>query len=149
MVRVKTRAEILAKLSGVMEPDRLMGLIPSKQFSNLFNAYARAFNLQEKRTGSLFERPFCRKEVDNVKYFKDLVIYIHRNPVHHGIVDHPLDYEWSSYHNYFSVVPSGIKKDLVLAWFDSISDFKEIHVNPQNVKNIIGYIIDDAQLTAL
>ncbi len=38
---------------------------------------------------------------------------------------------------------------MVLGWFDSITNFKDIHVNPQIVKDIIGYIIDDAQLTAL
>ena len=149
MIRIKTRAEIISKLSGVLEPDRLMGLNPSKQFSNFFVAYAKAFNHQEKRRGNLFERPFGRIEVDSVRYFKDLVVYIHRNPIHHGIVKYPLDYEWSSYHNYFSVVPSGISKDIVLGWFDSITNFKDFHLNPQNAKELIKYIVDDSQLTAL
>jgi putative transposase len=143
MIRIKSRAEIVQQLSAVMEPDRLIGLNPSKQFSNLFVAYAIAFNKQEKRKGTLFERPFGRIEVDSLKYFKDLVVYIHRNPVHHGFVGHPKDYEWSSYHNYFSVNPSGIQRDMVLSWFDSTINFKANHRKPQDLIDLEDYIIDD------
>jgi hypothetical protein len=75
-----------------MEVDKLQKFNPSQQFANFFIAYSRAFNIQEKRRGGLMERPFCRKEVDSLQYFKDLVIYIHRNPVHHGITASPKDY---------------------------------------------------------
>ncbi len=153
MVRVKSRTEIVQQLSAILEPDRLIGFNPSKQFSNLFVAYARAFNNQEKRKGTLFERPFCRKEVDTLKYLRELVVYIHRNPVHHGFVSQPKEYEWSSFHNYFSVKPSGIQRDLVLSWFDSSINFKAYHRKSQDLTDIMGYIIDDANnddnLTAL
>jgi len=33
---------------------------PSQSFSNLFNAYAKAFNRAYDRTGALFQRPFGR-----------------------------------------------------------------------------------------
>ena len=36
--------------------------------SNLFNAYAKAFNKQQNRTGSLFERHFKRIQNENEKY---------------------------------------------------------------------------------
>lgn len=35
----------------------------SKQFSHLFNAYAQAINRRYSRSGSLFEKPFERKEL--------------------------------------------------------------------------------------
>lgn len=143
MVRIKSMGEIVRQLSGIIEPDRLIGLNPSKQFSNLFVAYALAFNKQEKRKGTVFERPFGRIEVDSLKYFKDLVVYIHRNPVHHGFVSHPKDYEWSSYHNYFSVNPSGIQREMVLSWFDSTLTFRAIHQNSQDITDFEDYIIDD------
>jgi len=147
MVRVKTRKEIVNQLSAVMEPDRLIGLNPSKQLSNLFVAYALAFNKQEKRKGTVFERPFGRIEVDSLKYFKDLVVYIHRNPVHHGIVESPKDYEWSSFHNYFSVNPSGIQRDMVMSWFDSTINFKANHRKIQDITDFENYIIDDSKNT--
>ena len=108
-------------------------------------AYSRAFNIQEKRKGGLMEKPFCRKEVDSLKYFKDLVIYIHRNPVHHGITTSPKDYPWSSYHNYFSVNPSPISKTEVLSWFDSTITFKQCHRKPQDLSDIEQYLVEDEE----
>ncbi len=145
MVRIKTRKEIIKYLSGSFAPDRIMGFKVSKQFSNFFVAYAKAFNNQEKRKGALFERPFCRIEVSNLDYYKHLVVYIHRNPVHHGFVNHPRDYEYSSFHNYFSVNPSGIDKDTVFSWYDSTVNFKACHRKPQDISDFEGYFLDDSQ----
>ncbi len=144
MVRIKTRAEIVSQLSALIDPDRLIGLNPSKQFSNLFVSYAMAFNKQEKRSGAVFERPFGRIQVESLSYFKDLVIYIHRNQIHHGIVTNLKDYEWTSYHSYFTVNPTGVHKDIVLSWFDSTIAFKNCHRKSQEFANIEQYAIDDA-----
>jgi len=51
-------------------------------FSHLFNAYSKYFNKYTGRHGSLFERPFDRIEITDKEYFKNLVVYIHNNPVH-------------------------------------------------------------------
>jgi hypothetical protein len=149
MVRIKTRAEIVRQLSASLVADRLIGLNPSKLFSNLFVAYAMAFNKQELRKGALFERPFCRIEVENLDYFKSLVVYIHRNPIHHGFVDNLDEYEWSSYHSYFSVNPSGIHTEMVMSWFDSLNKFRDFHTRPVDAKGGDEYILDDDQLSAL
>jgi REP element-mobilizing transposase RayT len=55
-------------------------LDPSQQFSNLFNAYAKAINRAYGRTGALFQRPFGRVCVTSDQHFIRLVTYIHRNP---------------------------------------------------------------------
>jgi hypothetical protein len=62
-------------------------LSPSRQFSHSFNAYARAYNRETGRTGSLFEHPFQRTVVDHEGYFWRLIAYIHRNPQRHGFAD--------------------------------------------------------------
>ena len=51
--------------------------------SNLFNAYAKAFNKQQNRTGSLFEKHFKRIQIENEKYLKNIIQYIHLNSKHH------------------------------------------------------------------
>ncbi|HSY61275.1 MAG TPA: hypothetical protein VK796_05330, partial [Cytophaga sp.] len=56
----------------------------SQQFSNLFNAYTKAFNKMYNRKGSLFIPNFKRKEINNETYMTQLMAYIHNNPVHHG-----------------------------------------------------------------
>ncbi len=50
-----------------------------------------------QRKGVLFEKGFRRKIVDDPEYLKNLMDYIHNNPVKHGFADHPGDYPWSSY----------------------------------------------------
>ena len=82
-------------------------LDPSKQFGHLFNAYTQAINKRYNRTGSLFERPFERKRVTSEKYLKNLIYYIHNNPVKDKTVTLPEDYYFSSARNY-----AGLENDL-------------------------------------
>lgn len=72
-------------------------ILPSQSFSNLFNAYTKAFNKRYHRHGTLFERPFRRKQIDFDNYFQNVIIYIHNNPVHHKVCENPLEHPWSSY----------------------------------------------------
>jgi len=100
---------------------------PSLQFSKLFNAYAQAFNKQEERHGALFERPFKRKLVEDEDYLRDLILYIHNNPVRHGFCEKPEQYPWSSYHSYISEKSTKLQRKSVISWFDDISNFKFVH----------------------
>ena len=142
LIRVKDLDESFHSLTGIWEPVRLKNLSPSRQFSHLFNAYARAFNAQEKRTGALFERPFKRIEVDNDLYFKHLVVYIHRNPVKHKLRDDPGDYPWSSYGSIISIKPSFLSKETVLGWFDSVGNFKAHHRRDRFPKELNQYLLE-------
>jgi len=84
----------------VLNPDGDRILTPSQQLSKLFNAYAQAFNKRFDRHGSLFERPFKRKLIEGEDFFKNVLLYIHNNPVHHGFRTLPEEYQWSSYSGY-------------------------------------------------
>lgn len=98
-----------------------------RYFSHLFNAYCQAINKQQARTGALFERPFHRKMVDSEKYFQQLVIYIHNNPVHHGFCSHPVEYAWSSYQVCISEKPTHINREIVIGWFGDKRNFVSSH----------------------
>jgi REP element-mobilizing transposase RayT len=100
---------------------------PENQFSNLFNAYAQAFNRKYKRTGSLFEHTFHRKEVDNIGYFRQVILYIHNNPVHHGFCGHPVEYPWSSYITCLSEKKTKLQRNVVIGWFNNVDDFISMH----------------------
>jgi REP element-mobilizing transposase RayT len=113
-------------LSGLEKYEKLTQFA-SKSFSNLFNAYAQALNKQQGRQGTLFERPFRRKLVDSERYFRQLVVYIHSNPVHHGFTDNFKDYPWSSYGTIVSVKPTKLLRNQVLGWFDGQGNFVERH----------------------
>ncbi|WJK01760.1 hypothetical protein [Elizabethkingia anophelis] len=56
-----------------------------KPFSNMLNAYAKAYNKKYNRRGSLFLDFLKRKRVDSENYLLKLVHYIHNNPVNHGL----------------------------------------------------------------
>jgi putative transposase len=108
----------------------------SNQLSHLFNAYAQYFNKKYKRHGSLFERPFKRKLIDSVEYFRRVVIYIHNNPVHHGFCEHPVEYPWSSYLTCILVKPTKLQRNEVIGWFNDMGNFKHMHDNKNDDKNL-------------
>lgn len=111
-------------------------LSPSLQFSKLFNAYAQAFNKQEERHGALFERPFKRKLVEDEDYLRNLVLYIHNNPVKHKFCEKPEDYQWSSYHACISEKPTKLQRKPVIEWFDNIANFKYVHNEMVDISDI-------------
>ena len=65
--------------------------------------------------------------IDNEFYLKQLILYIHNNPVHHGFCNHPLEYPWSSYLDCILVKPTKLKRDEVIGLFDGVSNFKTKH----------------------
>jgi putative transposase len=115
----------------------------SLQFRNLFSTYTKAINKAYKRTGSLFEKPFKRKLVDNDSYFTYLVAYIHRNPQTHGFVDDFRDWPWSSYGAMLSEKPTKVMRDDVLEWFGGRAAFMDGHIMAVDEKLIEPLILDD------
>jgi putative transposase len=59
--------------------------------------YVKYFNRKHKRVGHLFQGPPQMPLVDTDTYFLELLRYVALNPVHHGVVDRPEDYEWTSH----------------------------------------------------
>ena len=100
---------------------------PHQYFSNLFNAYTKSYNKKYDRTGSLFEKNFHRKHIENQNYLKQVLLYIHNNPVHHGFCKHPVEYPWSSYLSCLSLKPTHLQRDAVIGWFDDLGNFKYWH----------------------
>lgn len=130
LVRIKDEAEIKLRTTNLTGFENLSGLKspkPHQFFSNLFNAYTKGLNKTYGRHGSLFERPFKRKEITDIEYFKRVVVYIHNNPVHHGFSEYAMDYPWSSYLTCISVKPTHLQRDEVIGWFDNQANFKSAH----------------------
>ena len=91
LIRLKEESEVAVSTPDrVLNPVRGETSLASLQFSKLFNSYAQAFNKRTGRHGSLFQRPFKRKIVENEWYLKQVILYIHNNPVHHGFCSHPM-----------------------------------------------------------
>lgn len=99
----------------------------SHQLGHAFNSYTQSFNKLYKRTGSLFERPFERLQVDDHSYFCNLICYIHRNPEKHRLVDDYRKYPYSSYNTYLTSGKTKLNKEQVLQWFGGLESFTTIH----------------------
>jgi len=101
-------------------------------FSNLFNAYAKAFNKQNNRTGSLFEKHFKRIKLENEDYLKQLILYVHLNPRHHLNIDYK-DFEFSSYMAILSTKITKVKREEILKIFGDIDNFVFCHKQKNQV----------------
>jgi len=137
---MKNHFHFLVRLKEIPEINSEKIILPSQSFSNLFNAYTKAFNKKYNRHGALFERPFRRKEIDNNTYFQNAIVYIHNNPVHHKICNHPIEYPWSSYISCVSEEPTQLKRKEVIQIFDDVENFKLVHQEKSN------YFVNDSVL---
>jgi putative transposase len=114
----------------------------SKQFSNLFSSYTQSFNKKYERKGSLFLKNFKRKEIDSTEYLLTAINYIHRNPIHHGIVNHFKLWKWSSYQAYISCQQTSVGKDDILKLVGSIDEFVKMHEAELGVELVCDFELD-------
>jgi hypothetical protein len=101
--------------------------VPYRMFGHMFNAYAKHYNFVYNHTGSLFEKTFHRKKASSTRYLQNLILYIHQNPIHHGIVNDILEYPWTSYTTIVSHEPTFLKREFVIECFGTIENFKALH----------------------
>jgi REP element-mobilizing transposase RayT len=72
----------------------------SKLMNQLLTGYAGAFNKRHERVGRLFQNRFKSIVCDKDSYFRELVVYIHLNPLRAGIVksfEALASYPWSGH----------------------------------------------------
>lgn len=87
---------------------------------NLAFRYTRYINSKLNRIGHLFQGRFRSILVDGNQYLKELIRYIHLNPVRAHLVDHPEQYIWSSHRAYLLVDEfTWLNRDHLLKTFDS------------------------------
>ncbi len=72
----------------------------SRIIQHLAFRYTRYINRSQRRIGHLFQGRFKSILVQGDLYMKELVRYIHLNPVRSGMVDLPDKYVWSSHNAY-------------------------------------------------
>lgn len=90
----------------------------------------------------MFEKNFERKLVNTERYFRQLIYYIHNNPVQHGFVKQMSLYPWSSYGTNISNQPSKLKREPVHELFEDKNNFIGYHLQQQNMAEISNLIIE-------
>lgn len=116
---------------------------PSRRFSSLFNAYARAVNSAYHRTGALFQRPFGRHEVSSEVYFQWLAVYIHRDPEKHGLVGDFRAWPYSSYQAILSFGNTRIRREDVLERLGGRRELERLHESPVEERKLVVVVGDD------
>jgi REP element-mobilizing transposase RayT len=103
------------------EPD-----VITQSFSNFFNSYAKAYNKQISRTGSLFEKHFKRIRLKDELYLKNLILYVHLNPKLHLDLDYK-EFLFSSYQSILSEKETKLERKEVIDLFGGKENFIFCH----------------------
>ncbi|MFH2143974.1 MAG: transposase [Bacteroidota bacterium] len=125
--------QTFGKIAGLNENE--LSLKISRQFSKLFSSYTQSFNKVFKRKGSLFIPNFKRKEINSDDYLKQVVIYIHNNPVKHGIINKIDKWKYSSYNLIISGNSEWIKEKETIGFFNDKENFISVHKSKTDVLN--------------
>jgi putative transposase len=85
-----------------------------------FNRYVNSFNKRYNRTGTLFEDRFEAIPVDDDAYVRQLCLYIHANPVRHGMAISPGLWAYSNYLEWTGQRNGTlVDRNFVESWFGS------------------------------
>lgn len=89
----------------------------------LNTSYTKFFNLNNNRTGRLFEYTFKAKSIESEPSLLHVSRYIHINPVIAGIITLPEEWRWSSYHDYVDIEahPLCQTQDILASFSDTYS----------------------------
>ncbi len=117
-IREKIEKENTSKASQFTNNEINYNTFLEDQFKRLFSSYALAFNREQKRTGTLFQKRFKRIIVADERKLWYLLIYIHHNPIHHQFCQNYTDWKYSSYEVYKSDAATLIIREEVLSWLD-------------------------------
>jgi len=136
LVKIKPDSSNLAKNNS----DKMT--LTEKAFRDFFISYAKSFNKSQNRTGSLFQYKFKRKLIDKEAYLKNIVAYIHLNPVRAKLADKAEDWEYSSISHLVKYKKSLIDlcSDEVLSWFGGIENFIDFHKMYSDIQTERDYL---------
>lgn len=107
--------------------EKLLHWVVSERFRRFSLSYAKGIREQEGGNGSLFQKLFRRKLLDHQSYRTQLVLYLHRNLIHHGKAGDLSEKGWTSYYSMLSEKPTRLRRDEVLKWFDGKDNFQKLH----------------------
>lgn len=80
--------------------------------------YSMYFNRKYDQTGHLFQGRYYSKIMDSESLLLQTSKYIHLNPVKAGIVQNPIQYQWSSYSAFMGIMKNNlVNEDKILNYF--------------------------------
>ena len=102
--------------------------------------------------GTIFKGRFMSRAVNNYTYFKNVVRYVHRNPVNAKLCNHPNEYSDSSYHCFFGDDSGLIDRDFVFEHINEVI-FDDFHSDSKaadiELKSGVFMMVNDNLFTSL
>jgi len=103
----------------------------------LHGDYAQFYNKDTDRVGHVFGERFNNRIVQPNNYAMRLSKYIHRQAVEAGLVDHPLQYRWTSYRVYCGLEKNSFVKPGII--LDQLSEDGDCN------KQYASMVVDDKE----
>ncbi|MBL1213658.1 MAG: transposase [Ignavibacteriae bacterium] len=104
-----------------------------KALQKFCTSYTKAINKSRNRVGHLFQGRYKLKLVPENNYLLHLSRYIHLNPVRKGLVNHPIEWKFSSYSKYLGEMGQAfVKPDIIL---DQVNDYEDFVLSFQENQN--------------
>lgn len=95
---------------------------------SLKHSYDSYLTHKYETKGVIWSRDKFTQLLPNPEDISRTIVYIHKNPVLHGMVQHPEDWEYSSIHEILAGKDLLIRSQSVIELFGSIENFKESHL---------------------
>lgn len=124
LIRTRDEEQLLAFFK---RENHLLSKAMSQQLGNLFNSYTKAFNKRYDRMGSLWMRPFKAKEIDSEEYLRNVIFYIHHNPIHHGFRQRIEDWPHSSFQALITKGKTKVMREAVHRCYGSKAELRRFH----------------------
>jgi len=122
-----SKVQNFGKVEEIEITDKVIESYLSKQFANLFSCYTQSFNKVYHRMGSLFIKNFKREAIFDKQRFLNMIIYTHRNPIHHGFRKNYTEWDFSSYNEIIDAVCNNIEIIKLFKMTNGLETFKEMH----------------------
>lgn len=102
--------------------------VVSKQIGKFISSYSQAYNKVTNRHGALLESPFKRKRIVTEEYLRNLIIYIHSNPI--DLKQNFEIYPFSSFLPILSKSKTNLMREEVITLFGDLENLIYSHHHP-------------------
>lgn len=93
-------------------------------------SFSRYYNQINDRVGVVFRSRYESEPIKNIQHLYSCLAYVHNNPVKANIVNHPSEYEYSSYNSYIDGTIDDKVLELIFGTKTNyLETFKKIHNN--------------------
>ena len=110
--------------------------VVSQQMRRFLLSYSKSINKQQKRTGSLFQKPFRRRTIEDIHALKKQIGFIHYLPVQYGYASNFEQYNWSSFNQHVFQFKNQTTDNTIKQLFVSQKDYEQYHYLYKRLKSI-------------